>query len=133
MTLTRTGPPKRRTRLRRLGAAVTRKRTKYGNTPRIYNGIEYHSQKEAGYAMELDLRMRSARLVDGIRSWRRQVPVKLEVNGMLVTTYIVDFVVLYRDEREEWVEVKGFETPEWKIKEKLFRALFPDRKLTVVR
>ena len=61
------------------------------------------------------------------------MPVKLEVNGNLVTTYIVDFVLVFPDGREEWVEVKGFETPEWKIKEKLFRALFPDRRYTVIR
>jgi len=106
-----------------------RPRTKYGNIPRTYNGHEYHSRKEAAAAQNFDLLIKAGKLA----SWRRQVPVKLEVNGNLVTTYIVDFVLVFPDGREEWVEVKGFETPEWKIKEKLFRALFPDRRYTVIR
>ena len=123
----------KRARLKRVGRAAIRQRTKYGNIARIYNGVEYHSQKEAGYAMELDLRLRSARAVDGIKSWRRQVPVKLEVGGKLICTYICDFEITHLDGRTELVEIKGLETPVWRIKEKLFRAIFPDRQLTVVR
>lgn len=125
----RTAALERRTRLKKLGAA---RRRKFGNTPRTYNGIEYHSQAEARYAAELDLRKRAIG-VDGIAGWVRQFPVPLEVNGVLVCTYIVDFVVTHLDGREELIEIKGFETPEWRIKEKLFRALYPDIKLTVVR
>lgn len=108
------------------------RRPKFGNIPRTYNGREYHSQKEARYAAELDLRCKAIG-PHRINRWLPQVPVKLEVNGKLVTTYIVDFLVEHMDGRWEYVEVKGFETPEWRIKEKLFRALFPDRQLTIVR
>jgi len=101
---------------------------------RVYNGREYHSQAEARYAAKLDLMLkaikRDARL--DLRHWEPQVPVKLEVNGELVTTYIVDFVLEFSDGHKEWHEVKGFSTPEWAIKHKLFRALFPTRNLVVI-
>jgi hypothetical protein len=107
-------------------------RNKFGARAREYAGREYHSQKEARYAAELDLRAKAIG-VDRIASWRPQVSVKLEVNGKLICRYIVDFLVTHADGHEEWIEVKGFETPEWKLKDKLFRAIFPDRKLTIVR
>jgi hypothetical protein len=45
----------------------------------------------------------------------------------------VDFVVTHADGHEEWIEVKGFETPIWKLKKKLFEACYPNRKLVVVK
>ena len=127
--------------IRRRKAPLRRiRRNKYGvgldeisRDLRTYKGTEYHSKMEARYAAALDLRMRAVHPSFRIAGWKRQVPVKLEVNGKLVSTYIVDFVVTHTDGRLEYVEIKGLETPEWKIKEKLFRALFPDRKLTIVR
>lgn len=125
----------KRAPLKRIG----RRRNKFGvgtdgpaRLLRTYQGTEYHSRMEARYAAALDMRMRSVGPYQ-IKGWRRQVPVKLEVNGCLISTYIVDFVVEHMDGHLEWCEVKGFETPEWKIKEKLFRALFPDRKFTIIK
>jgi len=122
-----------------LGNTV-RRGTKYGIrndaagvSRRTYKGIEYHSQLEARYAASLDLRRKATSSLDRIRNWRRQIPVKLEVNGFLITTYIVDFLIEHMDGHEEWIEVKGYETPEWRLKMKLFRALFPDRKYTIIR
>lgn len=108
------------------------RRSKYKNANREYNGVMYHSRAEADYAELLELRKKNVIGVDSIADWERQVPVKLVVNGILVTTYIVDFVVTHHDGRKEWIEIKGYPTAEWKIKEKLFRALYPERKLTVV-
>lgn len=122
----------KRSRLKSVGRATLRSRTKFGNTPHLYNGVRYDSRMEAAYAAELDLLMRVVGPYK-VASWERQIPVKLEVNGVLVCTYIVDFLVHWADARDEWVEVKGFETPEWKIKEKLFRALYPHRSFRVVR
>lgn len=127
----------RQTPLKRSRAILTRgRRNKYGVSrdplSRTYNGEEYHSRLEARYAEALDLRMKAVGPYQ-IKSWRRQVPIKLIVNGMLVSTYIMDFVVTHMDGREEWVEVKGFDTDVWKIKFKLLKALFPDQKVTVQR
>lgn len=64
-----------------------------------------------------------ARGREKVESWERQVPFRLEVNGVLICKYVVDFLVRYADGRRELVEVKGYWTPEAKLKKKLFEAL----------
>lgn len=102
---------------------------------RRYNGILYHSALEAHYAAELDLRVRAGEL----RSWERQVPIELRVNGFLIGTYHIDFVLTYQDRTKEYLEVKGLELPEWRMKWALFEALYGKRfarkgwKMTVVK
>lgn len=46
-------------------------------------------------------------------------------------TYCADFEITYRD-RIVTVEVKGFETPEYRMKIKMFKYQYPDRELLVV-
>lgn len=67
-----------------------------------------------------------------IKSWRRQVPLRLEVNGTLVCKHLVDFEVTHNDGTIGYVERKGHPTRDWKLKLKLLRALHPDIKYTVV-
>jgi hypothetical protein len=57
-----------------------------------------------------------------VESWDRQIPFKLIVNGNLIYTYRCDFMVRYAGDRQELVEVKGYWTPEAKLKLKIFRA-----------
>ena len=111
-------------------------RTKYNvgsRETREHNGVYYDSKLEAGYAAKLDI------LVNGgaIKSWRRQVTVPLTAYGKQICTYRVDFEITHNDGHIEFVEVKGFETPVWRIKWKLFEAMMnaerPDIELTVVR
>lgn len=92
---------------------------KYNASKSFYNGYWYQSKLEAGYAQELDLRVKAK----DIKSWERQVRVSLDVNGYHITNYIVDFKVLHNDDTIEWVECKGMETAEWVLKRKLFEAL----------
>lgn len=106
---------------------------KYGNSSHVYNGLSYHSKKEAGYAAELDLRLRA----NDISGWQRQIKISLDVEGRHITNYYVDFCIIHKDKTMEFIEVKGFETPEWKIKWRLFEALheriYPGSRLTVVK
>lgn len=106
---------------------------KYKNVTCTYGGHLYHSIKEANYAAELDLRVRAK----DIRNWKRQVPLDLCVNGYKICTYRIDFEIEHLDGSTELVEVKGFETPEWRLKWKLLEAIWsknrPEVKLTVVR
>ncbi len=105
---------------------------KYGAKTSVHNGISYHSKKEAGYAAQLELRLRAG----DIKEIKRQVSIPLDVNGRHICNYIIDFVVTLADGTLEYIEVKGFETDVWRIKWKLFEALFgglPGMKLTVVR
>jgi hypothetical protein len=43
-----------------------------------------------------------------------------------VCTHIVDKLVTRKDGTQEVIETKGFCTPEWALKRKLFEANYPD-------
>lgn len=102
---------------------------KYHSRPKSFDGVTYQSSREADYAAELALRVRAG----DIRGWRRQVRMPLRVNGLLIATYALDFVVEHCDGSEEYIEVKGYATPLWKLKWSLFQALYPDLRKTIVR
>ncbi len=97
-----------------------------------YAGLTYDSNFEAGYAQELDLRQKAGEIL----KWERQINLNLAVNGFIVCQYRIDFIVYYPDNTIEYVECKGYPTPVWKLKWKLFEALYsdlPDVKLTVIQ
>jgi hypothetical protein len=117
----------------RYATAKRPKKGKYGNYSATYNGYTYMSRKEALFAAELDTLRKAYMPKDRVVSFERQVKVSLDVNGKHVANYYMDFVVKYADGREEWIEVKGYETAEWKLKAKLFVACYPDRIYRIVR
>lgn len=106
---------------------------KHGAKSTIYKGERYQSKAEAEYAYGLDCRLSAKE----IRSWTRQVSIPFKVNGILVCKYIVDFCVFHLDGSIEWVEVKGQETDAYKIKKKLFEAIYlfehPEERYTIIK
>jgi hypothetical protein len=95
---------------------------------RTYNGVVYHSKAEAKRAFELDC-MKAARQITG---WKRQRGFPLLVNGVFICTYYADFQVW--GETTDWAEeIKGHETEVYKLKLKLFRALYPDVELRIIK
>lgn len=100
-----------------------------GNRLTDYGGVKYHSKKEADYAAELNLRMRGK----DIKGWERQVRIPMIVSGKKICDYVMDFEILHNNNTIEYIEVKGFETPVWKLKWKLLEALYPDYKKTIVK
>jgi len=91
---------------------------KYKNINQTYNGYNYDSKLEARYAFELDMRLKAK----DIKKWDRQKTLELRVNGLKVCTYRIDFVITHNDGTIEYVECKGYPTPVWRIKWKLFEA-----------
>jgi hypothetical protein len=106
-----------------------KKGQKFGNKSTEYKGDYYPSIKEANYARKLDLRV----MAKDLKEWKRQVPIDMYVNGMKICTYKIDFVEIDHNDNEMWTEVKGFETPEWRLKWKLFEALYPERDKQVIK
>jgi len=104
------------------------RRSNRGAVRTSYNGVVYASKSEASYARHLDLLVTAKR----IKSWDGQVRVSLVVEGVKVCTMVPDFLVQHRNGTQEYVEVKGFATPVYKLKRKLFEALFPNATYTVV-
>lgn len=94
--------------------------SKYGAKSTVYDGIAYHSKKEAGYAAELDLRKKGG----DIKDWKRQVRISLDVNGHHICNYYVDFEIEHNNGDRELVEVKGFQTEIFRLKRKLFEATY---------
>lgn len=109
---------------------------KYHAKSTQYNGITYHSKFEAAYAEALDLSLKKGD-IDG---WDRQVRLDLSVNGQHITNYYIDFIIFHNDGSREYVECKGFQTPEWLLKWRIFEAIFdtsikkhPDDRMTLVK
>ncbi len=92
---------------------------KYRNTPTEVDGFRFASKKEAKRYGELVLLERAGEIVD----LRLQPRYPLKVNDILVGTYVGDFT--YRD-KDAWVteDAKGMQTPVFKLKAKLFEALY---------
>jgi hypothetical protein len=102
--------------------AFIKSRSKYRAVPTVVDGIRFASKKEAARYQELKLAQHAGDILD----LELQPSFKLFVEGVHVTTYRADF--RYRDTalgRDVVEDVKGFKTPEYKIKAKLFQALFP--------
>lgn len=104
-------------------------RSDAGKMLREYNGRVYDSAAEMRHAMQLDILLKAG----SIRSWYGQEKIPLIVAGVKICTFIPDFRVVHNDGSVEWFEIKGVETQGYRLKAKLFRALHPGMKLTVVK
>lgn len=69
--------------------------------------------------MELDWRKKAGEVL----KWEyEQNTLDLKVNGISICKYCIDFKVWLADGSIEYVEVKGFPTPLWKLKWKILQA-----------
>lgn len=105
-----------------------RKGNKYGAQQRTYKGVSYPSIREAKYAEELDIRV----MAGDLKEWRRQIPFDLVVNGVKICRYTIDFLEIDSKGNETYTEVKGYATRDWKLRWKLFEALYPELEKRVV-
>lgn len=98
----------------------------------VFNGIKYDSGFEANYGQELELRKKAK----DIKDFETHIKIPLEVNGYHITNYFIDFIIYHNDETKEYVETKGYQTEVWKMKWKIFCALYedkPDTKITLIQ
>ena len=104
-------------------------RSKYGSKKTIVDNIKFDSKWEAERYGQLKAMERAM----FIRDLELQVPYDIVVNDVKICRYFEDF--RYKKESnhtitndEYYVEVvedaKGFETPEFKLKKKLMKAVF---------
>lgn len=108
------------------------KRTgKFNNKKTEYNGVLYDSLLEVDYAKYLDV------LKNGkaIKDWERQIPIRLVINGKLITKLIADFVITNKDKTISYKEIKSPFTakqPLFRLKVKLLKALHPELDYEIV-
>jgi len=99
--------------------------SKYGAIRTEVDGITFASKKEARRYSELKLLERAGEIAE----LRLQPRFPLKVNGHLICTYVGDFAYHPTFQgatmAQETVEdAKGFKTPAYKLKAKLFHAVF---------
>jgi Protein of unknown function (DUF1064) len=97
---------------------------------RTWQGIVFDSKREMEIYRQYEMLVGQPK---GLTSIERQVRIPLLVKGVKVCTYVADMRLTWASGLVEFVEVKGFETAEWKLKHKLFKAIFQDAVLRVVR
>ncbi len=105
------------------------RRNKYNNKKQTYNGRSYDSILECKHAQELDWLLKSGEVI----KWEPQHKISLDINGVHIANYFIDFKVWFKDGRIEFHEVKGMETEVWKMKWKITKAIFPDYNLVLLK
>jgi hypothetical protein len=107
---------------------------KYGAKRTTVDDIKFDSKREADYYCELKLLKRSGEIKD----------FELQPEFVLVEDftkfgekvkgikYRADFKITHNDDSIEIIDVKGFETKDFKLKKKLFDEKYRDLKLTLV-
>lgn len=108
--------------------------TKYGSKKTEIDGHTFDSQAEARYYEQLKWLLANKQ----IKSFRLQPRYTLlesfRKNGKTFrkTEYIADFEITHLDGSIEVVDVKGYETPVFALKRKLFEKLYSDHRLSIV-
>lgn len=103
---------------------------KFNATRTDYNGIIYPSKHEALTARDLDLQIKAGE----IDFYLRQVPFVLP-GGII---YRADFLT-FKQKKSNWpfwdikvIESKGYPTPTWRLKLKLFKEAYPNLEIKIV-
>lgn len=109
---------------------TARYKNKYSNkTCRCHLGHNHDSCMEAGYCDQLSM----LKTMKEIRDFKTQVSYSFDINGAHICNHIVDFLVEDKDGHLEVHEVKGFANEVWRIKFKLFEALYPEIPYRIIR
>ena len=96
----------------------------FRNKQTVYNGDVYDSVAEVIFAKDLEIR----RKAKDIKKWERQYKIDFILDGYLICSHYVDFLVHHRDGTKELVEIKGKELPVWKLKRRMLQAFFLNKK-----
>ena len=110
--------------------ALRKRAEKYGRIRKTMDGITFDSTSEANAYTVLKMWERAG-LIDELVLQPRFV-LQEKQKGMREIAYVADFSYqAYNAERRIVADVKGVQTPAFRIKAKLFRAKFPDLDLQV--
>lgn len=131
------------------------KKSKYGSKKVEIDGIKFDSIMESEYYLYLKEELEAKRIKDFslqpvfelqesyivannksyIKSHEDFKAIKKEfkANTIRAIKYIADFLVTYNDDSKVVIDVKGQETPDFKIKRKMYDLKFPDLPLKLVQ
>lgn len=112
----------------------SKKPSKYNSKKTEIDGIIFDSQKEANYYCQLKIMRAAGEIRDFALQPKYELQESFEKHGKKIKTitYIADFLVVHSDGSTEIIDVKGFETKDFKIKKKMFEYRYCNLKLTVI-
>jgi len=100
-----------------------RSRPKYGNKKTVVDGIKFDSKWES----QRYLYLKSLEKAERIKNLNLQPKFLITVNGQKICAYIADFEYDKEHGSGDWEHIiedaKGVETPEFKLKKKLMKAV----------
>lgn len=105
-----------------------KRRGKYNAKRVTIDGRTYDSKREAEVACEYALKLRAGQ----ISAIEYQPSFELTPKPNKIS-YVADFRITYPDGTQKIVDVKGMETPVFKLKAKLFKHFYPDLHLTILK
>ena len=113
---------------------MAEKKQKFNAVPTIIDGIRFASKAEGQYYLFLKAEKEAGRIRDFKRQQRLEIIPKHKKFGKPVAarSYIADFIVTRLDGEEEIIDVKGFETKEFKLKKVFFEYLNPEKSIKIV-
>lgn len=110
-------------------AGPRKSKSKYGAIPTTVDGVRFASRAEAKRDAELQLLARAGEIID----IERQPKFDLFVNGRKICRYIGDWSFWEKDPKADYrclrrvvEDCKGVQTPAFKIKWALAKALYPE-------
>lgn len=95
----------------------TAKKDKFNANITEVDGIKFKSRKEARYYNELKIR----KMAGEVSFFLRQVP--FDLGGGV--RHFLDFVEFWANGEVKFIEVKGYDTPQGKMKRKLIESMYP--------
>lgn len=104
------------------------KKSKYNNVKTEADGIIFDSKKEAAYYAELVLLQKSGEIINIFPQPEFELQPAYVKDGKKIRPikYIADFLVEYKDGRQEVIDVKGYRFKEvYLLKKKMFHYIFP--------
>jgi hypothetical protein len=107
---------------------------KYGARKTTIDGITFDSQAEASYYRRLLLLQRAGEVTENQLQPVYELQPGYTRNGKKVRAinYVADFLVTYKDGRQELIDVKGHKTKEYLLKKKIFEYKYPDMQIVEV-
>lgn len=108
--------------------------SKYGAKKVIVDDIKFDSKMESEFYLFLKDLKKSYIIKDFELQPKFELQEKFTKNNKKFRSieYKADFLIYYSDGRKRVVDVKGFETPVFKLKQKLFEKKFSDISLELV-
>ena len=112
-------------------ARKKKKKPKYNNKKTWLDGICFDSKKEAIYYNTLKI-LKEAGEIKGFCRQPEFILVEGNTENRAIT-YKADFIVFHQDNRVEIIDVKGYESEQWKRTFKQFRLKYPELELKIIK